>query len=1034
MAYAELHCRSNFSFLEGASHPEELVARATELGLSALAITDLSGLYGVVRAHAAQRELGEGAVRLLYGSELALSVGEETDALLLLARSREGYATLSELVSRGRLRAEKGAFHLTRDEVLATGGKEFFVLAGGPRSQLLRLFKKGARAGAARLLGELREAFGDALVLELTRHLRPGDIERSVALQALGQSLGVPSVATNDVHFHDRRRKPVHDVLSCIRLGCALAAAGRRLLPNAERCLKSPAELATLFVDLPGVVERSVELAHACRFRLDEMGYDYPREWVPEGQSAEGYLGQLAREGLIDRLGVGRARELAPQLERELSIIAQLDYAGYFLTMWEVVTYCARERILCQGRGSAANSLVCFALRITSVSPDQIDMLFERFLSLERHEPPDIDLDIEHDRREQVLQHVYGKYGRERAAMVAEVIRYRHRSAVRDVGKALGLPEQTLLRFSRFVSHGFGQAGGDAARAAGLDPAGRTVRQLLALAEQLLDFPRHLSIHVGGFVLSSEPLCRIVPLENARMPNRTVIAWDKDDLDELRIFKVDLLGLGMLNVIARAFALIEAEHGRRFELGTIPPDDAATYEMIQCADTVGVFQIESRAQMGMLPRLKPRCFYDLVIEVALVRPGPIQGGMVHPYLRRRRGEERVEYPHPSLRPILEKTLGIPIFQEQVMRMAVAVGGYSPGEADQLRRDMAAWRKHGRMERHQERLRAAMRERGIDEDYIRRILQQLEGFASYGFPESHAAAFAHLVYVSSYLKRHYPAEFAVALINAQPMGFYHVSTIVSDAHRHGVAIRGVDVQRSALEATLEERALRLGLASVRGLGDEVARRIVAERGRAGSFASVAELARRVELNRRQLVSLALAGALGSLGGDRRQALWQALALGGSDLVANLPPEEARVAFEPFSAGAVLRLDYLHADSFLERHPLELYRSALAKSGVTRQVDLGSLRPGAPVRVAGLVIVRQRPTGPDGAVFMALEDETGLMDIVLRPKIFERHRTLICLAELLFVRGRLQADGDARSILAEELQPIEYACGFRSRDFR
>ncbi|MBK8480385.1 MAG: error-prone DNA polymerase [Proteobacteria bacterium] len=817
-AYAELHCRSNYSFLDGASHPQELVERAGELGLSSLALTDRSGLYGVVRAWEAARELsarGAAAVpRLIYGSELELNGDGQPgglapdDALVLLAGNREGYATISRLISRGRLRATKGAFALAQDEVLAALGatRDVVVLFGGPRSRLLRRLSEGRDEEVRQTLGRWREACGDALYLELTRHRRPGEHERSLVLAAQAQALGVPVVATNDVCFHIAPRKKLHDVLSCIRRGCTLAAAGRTLLPNAERRLKSATQMQRLFADLPAALAQTVAIAERCRFTLDELCYAYPVESLAPEEDADASLARLASAGLVARLGSARAVQLRPQLERELRIIAQLGYAGYFLTMWDVVQFCGQQHILCQGRGSAANSLVCYATGITAVSPDQIDMLFERFVSLERREPPDIDLDIEHDRREEVIQYVYGKYGRERAAMVAEVIRYRHRSAVRDVGKVLGLSETALARVSRFLAHGWRGVEGEAARAAGIDPEGRSWRQLLLLSAALVDFPRHLSIHVGGFVLSREALERIVPLERARMAGRTVIAWDKDDLDALKIFKVDLLGLGMLNVIARAFRLITARHGVALELGTVPREDPAVYAMLQRADSLGVFQVESRAQMNMLPRLKPRCFYDLVIEVALVRPGPIAGGMVHPYLRRRRGEERVEYPHPKLRAILDRTLGVPIFQEQVMRIAVAVGGYSPGEADQLRRDMAAWRRHGRMEQHQQRLQAAMCAEGIAEPFARRIIQQIEGFGSYGFPESHAASFAHLVYVSAYLKCHYPAEFAVALINAQPMGFYSVASIVADAHRHGVAILGVDVEQSEWEAQVVDRPL------------------------------------------------------------------------------------------------------------------------------------------------------------------------------------------------------------------------------------
>jgi error-prone DNA polymerase len=1088
--YAELHCRSSFSFLAGASHPRELVLAAGVLGLEALAITDVSGVYGVVRAWEARRkqlaahergELDERTgeptprpPRLIYGAELALdplpSAGGElqpSDALVVLVRDAVGWSKLTQAITRGRRRVDKGEFALTQRELRRQGGEHWCVLAGGARSRLSRLLRQGEEQAARRELDALREAFGDALALEPTRHARPGDLERSLALASLGAQAEVPLAATNDVLFHAAHRKKLHDVLTCIRLGVPLGEAGRRLLPNAERRLKGHAAMAALFSDLPTAVDYAGELAARCTFALDELTYSYPEEAVPPGESADEYLGRLARRGLVARLGTRRAAELRERLERELSIIAELRYAGYFLTMWEVVRFCRREAILCQGRGSAANSLVCYATGITSVSPDQIDMLFERFVSLERKEPPDIDLDIEHDRREEVLQHVYETYGREKAAMVCSVITYRHRSAIRDVGKVLGFDEQTLARVTRYIASGMGSHAAppgeshdeesqqepgqtsateqratmvrdEAAIAAGLDPRARSWRQLLLLSELLVDFPRHLSIHTGGFLLCKDAVAKLVPVENGRMVDRTVIQWDKDDIDALGLFKVDLLGLGMLNVIARAFRFVEEHHGLELDLGSIPPDDPGTYAMIQAADTIGVFQIESRAQMNMLPRLKPRDFYDLVIEVALVRPGPIQGGMVHPFLRRRRGEEPADVPHPALEPILGRTLGVPIFQEQVMRIAVAVGGYTPGEADQLRRDMAAWRRAGNMGRHQQRLREAMAARGIEPSFADRIIQQIEGFGSYGFPESHAAAFAHLVYISAYLKRHFPAEFAAALIDAQPMGFYQISTLVADAHRHEVPIEGVDVQHSVWTSTVLDRpespnGLRLGLKLVRGLREVDGRRVVAERVARGAYGSVSELARRCQLDRKGLDALALAGAFRSLTTGRREAVWQASALGGHDLVANLDGGDGDVRFAALSEADELRLDYAHAQSFIEHHPLRLYRERLRRSGVLRSVDLLRARPGSLVKVAGLVIVRQRPGGGK-MIFMALEDETGLVDLAVNLEIFARYRPVIMLAEVLYAEGTLQLDGRARSVLARSFRNISGRVGgVRSRDF-
>jgi error-prone DNA polymerase len=1142
VGYAELHCRTSFSFLSGASQPRELVQQAMALSLDTLAITDLSGVYGIVRAWEARRKLLEHfeeqqgsqasphvqkapELSLIYGSELELDDPQSPDSLVLLARDRAGYATLSTLITRGRLRAEKGEFRLTQAEVRQRGGAGLIVLAGGPRSRLMRLLRRGELNAAERELAALRAAFGDALYLELTRHHRPGDEARSWLIHELGRGLGVPAVATNDVFFHQPHRKKLHDVMTCIRNGTTLREAGRLLLPNAERCLKSEAKMRQLFRDMPEAVDRTMEVASRCEFELTQLHYSYPREAVPPQETADDYLARLARQGLVERMGPQRARELKSRLEHELSTIAELGYAGYFLTMWEVVRFCERNRILCQGRGSAANSLACYALRITSVSPDQIDMLFERFVSRERKEPPDIDLDIEHDRREEVIQHVYEKYGREHAAMVCEVICYRHRSAVRDVGKVLGFDEPTLNRITRYLSHaGFGygdnrdqgdgkqgtgkqgtgkqgtgnskrettsqtkkafdeQATGgspvrrsagqpgqrgagneacprggavaerpggsqpplsirdQAARAAGLDPRSRSWQQLILLAELLVDFPRHLSIHVGGFLLSHEPIATLVPIENGRMPDRTVLQWDKDDIEALGLFKVDLLGLGMLNVIARAFRFVEKQRGIELDLASVPQGDPDTYRMVQHGDTVGVFQIESRAQMNMLPRLRPRDFYDLVIEVALVRPGPIQGGMVHPYLRRRRGEEPVEYPHPRLEKILWRTLGVPIFQEQVMRVAVEVGGYTPGEADQLRRDMAAWRRSGNMERHQKRLYESMRRKGIKEQFAARIIKQIEGFGSYGFPESHAAAFAHLVYISSYLKRHYPAEFAAALINAQPMGFYQVSSIVADAHRHGVKVAGVDVLYSNWETEVvtcgegkqAKGGLRLGLRLVRELSQKHAYQLLEAR-EAGirPFRTISELARRARLPRKALMSLAMAGAFRSLEAERREAVWEAAALGGSDLVANLDMGD-RTPFAPLTAADRLRLDYRHAQSFIEDHPMRLLRETLTARRVLTSSGLLKCRPGDIVQVAGLVIVRQRPGG-GRMIFMALEDESGLVDIAVPLDRFARYRSTIMLAEVLLVRGKLQLDNQARSIFAHHFENISASIGaVKSRDF-
>ncbi len=740
-------------------------------------------------------------------------------------------------------------------------------------------------------------------------------------------------------------------------------------------------------------------------------------------------LADLSERGLRQRLQA-RAEALLPRLRQELALIRELKYAGYFLGMHHLVEVCAEKGILCQGRGSAANSLCCYALRITSVPPETIDMLFERFLSRERNEPPDIDLDIEHERREEILQYVYAKYGRAHSGMVAEVIRYRGRSALREVGKALGYPLAQLARLSKFLSHGWDGLDAQALAAAGVAKGDPQVARLIALAQSLAGMPRHLSIHVGGFVLSHEKLTEVVPLENGRKAARTVIQWDKDGVDSMGMFKLDLLGLGMLTVIAKAFRLIAGTTGQRYGLETIPEGDAAVYAMLQAADSVGVFQVESRAQMNMLPRLKPRTFYDLVIEVALVRPGPIQGKMVHPYLRRRRREEPIVYPHPALAPILQKTLGIPLFQEQVMRLAEAVGGYTPGEADQLRRDMASWRRSGKMERHREKLTRGMRERGLTQDFAARVFEQIQGFGSYGFPESHAAAFAHLAYVSAFLKCHHPVEFAAALLNSQPMGFYSPAVILNDLKRHGHAVRGMDVQHSDWDCTLEDSTLRLGLRLVRGGSEDLASRIRAAR----PFASIADLAHRAKLERRQLVSLAAAGALEAFG-ERRAAIWAASATAANgDLFLGVSSTEPAPELPPLGAAEELALDARYGQTFPRRHPLELLRPELSARGVLRASDLAQVRAGAQVTVAGLVITRQRPDTTSGVVFLTLEDETGHADLAVTRDRFLEFQVTARLASALVVRGRLRTDGQVRSVNVEWMQSLANAeAHVRSHDF-
>ena len=809
MSYVPLWCKSNFSFLEGASHPDELVEQTHALGVRTLALTDRDGVYGMVRAHVKARELG---VSLIVGAEVSVVDGAPAAAeadpestggpparsstCVLLAMNRTGYANLCRLITAGRRRRPKGESCVTWPEVCARA-EGLIALWGGDRSVLIR--DEEPRA----IIAPMRDAFGDRLYVMASRHRRVEEVHQEARLRRYAERADLPLVAATEVLYHTPARRDLQDVLTCIGRGVTLATAGRLTRPNAEHDLKAPQRMAELFAGEPALLERTREVASRCTFDLSEIHYRYPAERLPAGKTSTAWLRELALRGARERFaGAGGAPPaVREQIDKELALIEELDYGGYFLTMWEIVRYCRQEGILCQGRGSAANSVVCYCLGITAVDPTRVELLFERFLSRERHEPPDIDLDIMHTRREEVIQHVYRKYGRDHAAMVANVIRYRARSAVREVGKALGLSATAVDRLARLLSH---HASLDAAELAhaGLDPASPLHDHLVRLCAQIQDFPRHLSIHPGGFLLGHEPVHDLVPVENAAMPGRTVIQWDKHDLEDLGLFKVDLLGLGALTQLDLGFSLIEQHYHRRLSFDRIPSDDPRTYDLICRADTVGVFQIESRAQMSMLPRLQPRDYYDLVIEISIVRPGPITGGMVHPYLRRRNGEEPPVYPHPSLEPVLSRTLGVPLFQEQVMKLAVVAADYTPGEADQLRRDMAAWHRTGRIDRHRDRLVTRMMAKGIDREFAERVFEQIRGFGDYGFPESHAASFALIAYATAWLRCHYPEVFACSLLNAQPMGFYTPATIVGDAIRRGVEVRPVDVTTSAWDCTLE----------------------------------------------------------------------------------------------------------------------------------------------------------------------------------------------------------------------------------------
>ncbi len=1023
MSYAELHCISNFTFLRGASHPAELVQRAKQLGYSALALTDECSLAGSVRAFAAAREAG---LPLITGSEFALTDGLR---LVCLATSRRGYAALARLITRGRRAAAKGHYQLSRVD-LDAGLEECLALwLPGPQP--------AAEEGAW-----LRERFDGRLWLAVELQSGSRDRERLERLTALARDIGVPAVAAGDVHMHQRRRRALQDTLTAVRLKTTVARAGFALHPNGERTLRTLARIAGLYP--AELIDATREIAGRCHFSLDELCYEYPEEIVPPGTTPALHLRRLVDQGAVRRWPLGVPATVRQMLERELALIGELGYERYFLTVHDLVEFARGRGILCQGRGSAANSAACYALGITEVDPARMSMLFERFISRERNEPPDIDVDFEHERREEVIQYLYAKYGRGRAALTATVICYRPKSAVRDVGKALGLDPPQVDRLAHAMQWWDGDEVADSRiEDAGFDTANPLVGRVLTLTRELIGFPRHLSQHTGGFVISRGPLDELVPVENAAMPERTVIQWDKDDLDELKLLKVDVLGLGMLTAIRRTLALVSSRRGAEFHLADIPAEDPAVYEMICRADTVGVFQIESRAQMAMLPRLAPRCYYDLVIEVAIVRPGPIQGQMVHPYLRRRSGQEPVIYPGPEVEGVLSRTLGVPIFQEQVMQLAIVAAGFTPGEADRLRRAMAAWKRKGGLGPFEQRLVEGMRARGYDEGFARQVFQQILGFGDYGFPEAHAASFALLVYVSAWLKRHEPAAFCCALLNSQPMGFYAPAQLVRDARAHGVTVLAADVNASAVESTLEypgdggPPALRLGLDRVRGLSREGADHIVAARIE-GPFGRVTELARRARLSRRDLGALAAAGTLAGIAGHRHRAAWEVLGVEPPlPLLPVVEREEGLPLLRAPGEGEDIVADYRSLGFTLARHPLALVRSTLEKEGWLTAAEVAELADGAAVRTGGLVVTRQRPGSAGGVIFVTLEDETGYVNLVVWSRIAHAHRKAMLAARLLGVAGRLQREGEIRHIVVDRLEDRSALLGSlvaKARSFR
>ena len=1058
MAYAELHCLTNFSFLRGASHAQELVETAIRRGYKALAITDECSLAGVVRAHAAAKDHKD-TFKLIIGAEFRLEDGLR---FVLLATNREGYGNLSELITQGRRNAPKGEYRLSRGH----------LESGVPHCLALWLPPAQPQDDDALWLAR---RFHGRLWIAVELLARGGDRERLDALQEFGQRTGLPCVASGDVHMHARGRRALQDTLTAIRLGVPLAKAGLALQASGERHLRPIARLEKIYRQ-PALLEETVRIAGLCGFSLDELKYEYPEEIVPDGKTPPQYLAELTEAGLNWRYPEGVPQVVRENAGKELALIAELRYEAFFLTVYDIVQYARGQKILCQGRGSAANSVVCFALGITSVDPSRTRLLFGRFLSKERDEPPDIDVDFEHARREEVIQYIYCKYGRHRTALAATVICYRTRSAFRDVGKALGLDAIQLDRIAgSFVW--WDQPEERAARLseAGFEPDSPVIHKLITLTSELSGFPRHLSQHVGGFVISRGLLSQLVPTENAVMEDRTVIQWDKDDLEELGLLKVDVLSLGMLTAIRLALDMVNRRHGSSLSMADIlatenRDEGKPVYDMLCKADSIGVFQVESRAQMSMLPRLKPQNYYDLVVEVAIVRPGPIQGGMVHPYLKNRKKKKegkKIDYPSPELEKVLERTLGVPIFQEQVMEIAMVAADFSVGEADQLRRAMAAWKRKGGLEPFRDRLINGMLKNKYDEKFALQIFEQIKGFGEYGFPESHSASFALLVYVSAWLKCYEPAAFTCALLNSQPMGFYAPPQLVQDAQRHGVEVRPVDVIESEWDCTLEEAglsknpvlraeccvlrsnndscppAIRLGLRMVKGLSKEAAQRLIAARSTqhpapaSRPSRDFEELALSANLSRKDMNALAAAGALESLAGHRRNAAWLVAGIEKRlPVLASASIVEATIALPAPSEAQEIIDDYASTDLTLRRHPLALLRQRFDKHSFSTAEQLRHMPTKTPVHVVGLVTCRQHPGTAKGVIFVTLEDETGQINVVVWEQLSQKQRRPLLAARLLHVEGTLEREGDVIHVIAENLTDRSVLIGnlnASSRDF-
>ncbi|HWT99159.1 MAG TPA: error-prone DNA polymerase [Terriglobales bacterium] len=1014
MRYAELQVTSNFTFLEGASHAEELAVQAAALGHAAIAITDRNSLAGIVRAHVACQGKD---IRLIVGCRLDFVTG---DSLLCFPEDRAAYGRLCELLTVGRRRAPKGECHLHYADLVHHA--EGQIVIGLPPLEMT--------AASKAFLQRLPQDFPGRAYLALIHFYRGDDAERLHDLNHLATEIGLPVVATNDVLYHVGERHPLQDILTCIRHGCTIDEAGLRLLANAERHLKAPDEMSRLFRRYPEAIANVATIIDRCRFSLSELKYEYPDEVTEPGETPQQTLARLAWKGAEWRYPNGVTENVRKQIQHELDLIQERDYAPYFLTVASIVKFAQEKEILHQGRGSAANSAVCYCLGVTAIDPINTGLLFERFISTARNEPPDIDVDFEHERREEVIQHIYEKYGRDRAGLAATVIRYRSRAAIRDTGKALGLSADTISAISKSI-WGWSSKGVTETeiRQAGLDPLDRRIAVTVNLARDLIGFPRHLSQHVGGFVISRGPLSQLVPIENAAMKDRTVVQWDKEDIEALGMMKVDVLGLGMLSCMRRAFEMLNQHYGQELTLASVPQNDAEVYEMLSQADTIGVFQVESRAQMSMLPRLQPRKFYDLVIEVAIVRPGPIQGDMVHPYLRRRSGLEPVDYHKDELKPVLQKTLGVPLFQEQAMRIAMVAAKFTASEADDLRRSMATFKSNGKVEAFEARFIDGMVKNGYSRDFAQRCFNQIKGFGNYGFPESHAASFALLVYISAWIKFHYPDIFAAALLNSQPMGFYAPAQIVGDAAKHGIEIRPVDINHSHWDNTLEPQgnrhAVRLGFRQAKGLSEEVATAIVNHRDI--GYPHMAAFQRRASLSNQHLVKLAEADAFRSIGLDRRQALWSVMALekeplplfGSLEPVA--PDEDVALPLMPVSQHVIE--DYRALALSLKQHPVGFLRSELILRGIKSTEDIDHENAGRKLVVSGLVLVRQRPGSSKGTVFMTLEDEHGIVNLILWPHVFEKYRGIVMGAKMVGCRGKLQREGkkprEVVHVVAEEL---------------